>query len=194
MLTDRPEARKKLETVVDQARAAIAEGRHVLEGLRSSTVVTNELAQAVKTIGEELATEQTDRRAPQFRVNVEGAPRNLPPILRDEVYRIACEGLRNAFRHAHARRIEVEIRYEQRQLRLRVRDDGKGMDQKVLGGGSPGHYGLAGLHERAKLAGGKLAVWSELDSGTEAELVIPGLIAYLKEPVPPQSLVSGRGA
>jgi signal transduction histidine kinase len=157
-------------------------------------VVTNELAQAIKTIGEELATEQTDRRAPHFRVDVEGTPRNLPPILRDEVYRIACEALRNAFRHAHARRIEVEIRYEQRQLRLLVRDDGKGMDQKVLGEGRPGHYGLAGMHERAKLVGGKLGVWSELDSGTEVELVIPSLIAYLKEPVPPQSVVSGQRA
>jgi hypothetical protein len=45
-------------------------------------------------------------------------------------------------------------------------------------GGRPGHYGLRGMRERAKLLGGKLAVWSELDSGTEVELRIPASRAY----------------
>ena len=85
---------------------------------------------------------------------MEGTPRNLHPILRDEVYRIAGEALRNAFRHAQARRIEVEIRYDEQQFRLRVRDDGKGIDPKVLDGeGRAGHYGLPGMRERAKLVG-----------------------------------------
>jgi len=48
-------------------------------------------------------------------------------MLRDEIYRIAGEALRNAFHHAKARRIEVEIRYATRQLRVRVRDDGIGL-------------------------------------------------------------------
>jgi len=126
---------------------------------------------------------------------VEGAPRDLAPLLRDEIYRITGEALRNAFRHAHAQRIEVEIRYDQRQLRLRVRDDGKGIDPTVLnGGGRPGHYGLPGMHERAKLVGGKLAVWSELNSGTEAELTIPASIAYAKSPAARRSTFWGRSA
>ena len=44
--------------------------------------------------------------------------------------------------------------------------------------GRAGHYGLRGMRERAKLMGGKLAVWSELDSGTEVELRIPASRAY----------------
>ena len=119
----------------------------------------------------------------EFHVEVEGTPRDLHPILRDEVYRIAGEALRNAFQHAQAQRIEVEIRYDERQLRLRVRDDGKGIDPKVLNeGGRAGHYGLQGMRERAKLMGGKLAVWSELDSGTEVELRIPASDAYERSP------------
>ena len=89
-------------------------------------------------------------------MQVEGTPRNLHPILRDEVYRIAGEALRNAFQHAQARQIEVEIRYDERQFRLRVRDDGKGIDPKVLNGdGRAGHFGLHGMRERAKLVGGQ---------------------------------------
>ena len=48
-----------------------------------------------------------------FRVAVEGQRQALDPILQDEVYRIARELLRNAFRHGHASQIEADIRYEQ---------------------------------------------------------------------------------
>jgi signal transduction histidine kinase len=110
---------------------------------------------------------------------VNGTPRNLHPILRDEVYRIASEAMRNAFRHARARQIEVDLHYDDRQLRLRIWDDGKGIDSELLvGDGRAGHFGLHGMRERAKLAGGKLAIWSEIDSGTEIELTIPASTAY----------------
>ncbi len=116
-------------------------------------------------------------------MTVEGEARNLNPILRDEIYRIAAEALRNAFRHAEARQIEVEIRYDNEQFRLRVRDDGKGIDTVVLSGQGPrGHYGLPGMRESAKLIGGKLVVWSEVDAGTEVELRIPAGTAYTTAP------------
>src|SRR5262249_55872748 len=127
-----------------------------------------------------------------FSVQVEGTPRDLAPILRDDVYRIAGEAIRNALRHANATRLEVEIRYDQRQLRLRIRDDGKGIDPKILDAGArAGHYGLPGMHERAKLVGGKLTVWSELGSGTETELSIPASIAYAKPVATPRSTRTG---
>lgn len=117
------------------------------------------------------------RRA--LRLRVEGASRELRPLLRDEVYRIATEALRNAFRHANASRVEAEIRYGDKQFRLRVVDDGKGIATTVLSGDGPeGHYGLRGMRERAQLVGGKLAVWSEVGGGTEIELTIPARNAY----------------
>ena len=180
-LPDRPEARNELEGAIEQARQAIAEGRDAVQGLRSSVVVTNDLARAITTFGEGLASDQNGRPAPDFRVHVEGESRDLAPLVRDELYRIAGEALRNAFRHAGARRIEVEIHYDARRLRMRVRDDGKGIDPQVLGaGGRPGHHGLPGMRERAELVGGSLAVWSEVNSGTEIELTIPSAIAYAK--------------
>jgi len=184
LLPDRPaEARKMLEEVIEQARAAITEGRDAVHGLRSSMAATNDLAQAISTLGEQLNAGQTGHPSPDFRVHVEGTPREIVPLLRDDVYRIAGEALRNAFRHAHPRQIEVEIRYGQRQFRLRVRDNGEGIDAGVLAGdGQPGHYGLPGMHERAKLIGGKLEVWSELDSGTEVELTLPASLVYAEPP------------
>ena len=71
------------------------------------------------------------------------------------------------------------IEYDDKRFRVRVRDDGKGIDPKFFDeDGRPGHFGLHGMRERAKLVGGKLAVWSELDAGTEIELSIPAATAY----------------
>ena len=182
MLATRPaDARKVLEATADHASQAIAEGRDAVQGLRMSTVEKNDLAIAIRTVGEELASAASTQPSPNFNVVVEGASRNLHPILRDEVYRLAVEALRNAFRHAAAQNVEVEIRYDEKYFRLRVRDDGKGIPSDVLrGDGRKGHYGLPGMTERAKLVGGKLTIWTELTSGTEIELNIPGARAYVK--------------
>jgi ligand-binding sensor domain-containing protein/signal transduction histidine kinase len=200
VMRSRPdEAEEVLERIIDQARAAITEGRDAVQGLRSSTVLTNDLARAIGTFGEGLAADLSSHPAaangPQFRVQVEGKSRDLPPLVRDEVYHIACESLRNAFRHAQAKRIEVQIRYDPRQFHLRVVDNGKGIDPAVLSaGGRAGHHGLPGINERAELAGGKLSVWSRLDSGTEIELTIPAHIAYTKSTPGRRSMASGRGS
>jgi signal transduction histidine kinase len=179
LLPEHTEAKQKLDSAIEQAADAITEGRDAVQGLRASTVQSNDLALAISTLGEDLAADPSNHRSAAFRVAVEGEARNLHPILRDEIYKIAAESLRNAFRHAQARKVEVEIRYDDEQFRLRVRDDGKGIDPAVFSGkGSEGHYGLHGMRERATLSGGKLAVWSEVDLGTEVELCIPASAAY----------------
>jgi signal transduction histidine kinase/ligand-binding sensor domain-containing protein len=181
MLPDRPaDARTTLEDAIDQARQAIAEGRDAVQGLRSTAAATNDIAAAIATLATTMSPDDGGETSPAFHVNVEGTPRDLSPIVQDEVYRIAGEALRNAFRHARASRIEVEIRYDQRGFRVRVRDDGHGIDTRTPDRNYEGHYGMAGMHERAKLIGGTLSIWSEIGSGTEAELTIPASVAYAK--------------
>jgi signal transduction histidine kinase len=159
---------------MDRAEEAITEGRDAVRGLRSSTVLTNDLARAINALGEELATGESNPNGAVFHVGVEGTSREFHPISRDEIYRIASEAVRNAFTHARARQIEVNIQYGERQFRLRVRDDGKGIDEKFVNGdGRLGHYGLPGMRARAQLLGGKLTVWTELNRGTVLELSVP---------------------
>jgi signal transduction histidine kinase len=101
--------------------------------------------------------------------------------MRDEIYRITGEALRNAFRHSEAKRIEVQLGYSERRFDLRVRDDGKGIDPGLLSDDVlPGHYGLRGMRERAKEIGGTLTIWSAPGSGTELELSVPDTAAYLR--------------
>jgi signal transduction histidine kinase/ligand-binding sensor domain-containing protein len=184
LLPARPaDAKQTLESALDDAAQAITEARDAVHELRSSPAITSDLAAAVTALGEELAVHHTTASASQgsttFLVEVEGTPQDLHPILRDEIYRIAGEALRNAFRHARAPRIEVEIRYDERELRVRIRDDGSGIDPSMLSEeGRAGHWGLTGMRERATQIGAQLDFWSEAGAGTEVELRIPASIAY----------------
>jgi signal transduction histidine kinase len=174
--------KKQFEHSIDQAAQAITEGRDAVKNLRSSTIDATDLPTSISTLGRELASavpsDDATANRPVVDVAVEGTPRDLHPVIRDDVYRIAAEALRNAFRHAHARRIEADIRYDDRHLTLRVRDDGKGMDPKILAEYRHGHFGLPGMRERAQVVGGHLDVWSQLGAGTEVELTIPAAAAY----------------
>jgi signal transduction histidine kinase len=177
------EPKQELDETIDRAARAITEARDAVQGLRSSVVESNDLSSAIRSLGKELTA--ADSRPPEFTMQVEGTEQRLHAILRDEVYRVAGEALRNAFWHADARRIEVEIHYDERQFRLRIRDDGRGMDPKLLiDSGRAGHFGLTGMRERAKRVGGKLTVWSERESGTSLELTIPAAHAYARFPAP----------
>jgi signal transduction histidine kinase len=175
------EAQQVLEAAVDDAARAITEARDAVQDLRLSTTVTNDLAKAIEVLGEELKAHQTSANgaATDFSARVDGTVQHLHPMLRDEIYRIAAEALRNAFLHARARRIEVEIEYATGQFCVRVRDDGIGIDAAMLRQeGRPGHFGLRGMRERSKGIGGQLDVWSERGAGTEVELTISASVAY----------------
>jgi signal transduction histidine kinase len=134
------EAVHALDEALERTEQALAEGREAIQGICASTTVTNELAQAVTALGEELASDSA-----RFHVVVEGAPRDLHPILRDEIYAIAREAVRNAFRHAQARNIEAEIKYNGSSFQLHIRDDGKGIDPGIVAEGRAGHYGVPGM-------------------------------------------------
>jgi signal transduction histidine kinase len=182
LLSTRPdEARRALESTIDQTAQALIEGRDAVQQLRSTSQGSNDLVCAIGSLGKALAADGSNREPPAFHLEVEGTPQDLLPITRDEVFRIACEALRNAFRHARARQVDVEIRYDRQKLRLRIRDDGRGIDPQFLrSDGLSKHYGLRGMQERAQLLTGTLTIWSELNSGTEIDLTVPSSGAYTK--------------
>ncbi len=180
------EAMQALDVALERGDKAIAEGRDTVSDLREPIMGDSDIAQALTALGEELALQSGNGADPCVRVLLEGKQRELNPMLRDEIYRIAREALRNALRHARAQKIEAEITYSDSEFLLHVRDDGRGIDPKVTNQGArAGHWGLPGMRERAKSLGGKLEVWSQHGAGTEIELSVPGAIAYGKsEPRP----------
>jgi signal transduction histidine kinase len=164
-----------MEQALDRADGVLAEGRDAVKQLRSAPGGDLELSEAISAFGEELVRD--DPR--QFRSTIEGMPRELHPIVREEVMFIAREALVNAFRHSAARRIEAETSYGASELTLRIRDDGRGIDLDVQrAGGKAGHWGLIGMRERAKRVRGTLTLWSKPGAGTEIEVRVPANMAY----------------
>jgi signal transduction histidine kinase len=169
---------RSLDTAIDEAEGALAESRDAIQGLRSEAIVQENLAELLKVTMQEL-TASADGKAPIFDLIEEGERRSLAAAAKDEICRIALEILRNAFRHSNATQIEAEIRHDNQMLRIRIRDNGRGIDPKVLKeGGRPGHWGLRGIRERAERIGSQVDFWSEAGAGTEVQLTVPAAIAY----------------
>lgn len=170
-----------MERVLQRADDVLAEARDRVLDLRRARM-SGELSEALATLGEDLVPEH----AAEFRLEVEGEPRALDALVRDELYRIAREAVFNAFQHAQAAHVEVDLDYQHDALHLRVRDDGVGLPEAVRrAGGRQGHWGLYGMRERAQRIGGTLALTSAEGAGTTVSLRVPASVAYRTAPPRP---------
>ena len=169
--------RKMMEEVLDRGDEVMREARQRVRNLRRRTSHENELPNRLAKHGEELSKDH----AASFTLAIVGTPKSLQSAPQDEAYRIGQEALSNAFRHASASKIEVEVTYNSSALRIRVRDNGIGISKKVLTKRQTGHWGLAGMRERARMIRAEFNIWSRETAGTEVELVVPASIAYPTE-------------
>jgi signal transduction histidine kinase/ligand-binding sensor domain-containing protein len=187
LLPERPKAAaQSLDTALRLGDGAICEGRDAVQELRSSNFDDGDFSTALGALGAELAIVMEPLAPSEYRVVVEGKPRELNPNVRDDIYGIAREAVRNAYQHARAKLIETEVTFGDSDLSVRVRDDGIGIDPAILARGQRAdHWGLPGMRERSESVGGRLNVWSERHMGTEVELRIPGEIAYARPPMSP---------
>ena len=168
-------AHHTLEKTLDHADQVLAEGRDSIRNLRVDSASLSDLPAAFRSVAE-----QTPQgREATFKTVVEGRVRDLHPLVLEECYRIGREAIINALTHSEGQNVEAEIAYDSRQFRLRIRDDGRGIEPKILeAGGRSGHWGLQGMRERAEKIGGQLSFWSRPETGTEVELTVPGTTAY----------------
>jgi PAS domain S-box-containing protein len=165
----------RLDRILQVIEQGIAEGRNAILGLRSAIANTADLGPALSRVQQELEVPS----CAEFRVYILGSEQALQPEIQDEAYRIGKEALSNAFRHSGANCVALEIEYGDQQLCLRIRDNGRGMDPQTLENGREGHWGLAGMRERAARIGGTLNISSNPGAGTGIELTIPHRKAFI---------------
>jgi two-component system, NarL family, sensor histidine kinase DevS len=91
------------------------------------------------------------------------------PELDTAIYRLVQEALTNVVKHAHASRAHVSMALADGQVLIEISDDGTGFDPQATTSG----FGLAGMRERAYLAGGKLEVASSQGNGTVLRACLP---------------------
>ena len=171
--TDLARMRGAMERVSDWLGQAAQEGRAALTALRGSTTQTNDLAASFQRALDDCRIQGF----PEAIFAAEGAAFEMHPIVRDEIYRIGYEAIRNACQHSGATRLEVRLSYSQ-DLALRVCDNGRGITMNAASRERGGHYGMQGMQERALRIRGKLKVTTSPDSGTNIELIVPGRIVF----------------
>jgi PAS domain S-box-containing protein len=166
--------KNQLDRILELMRQGIAEGRSAIQGLRSPDSQTSDLVGALSRIQDELKV-QPDI---DFRVRVTGRQKQLSREIQHEIYRIGREALVNAFVHSGAKCIELELEYSGSELYVRIRDNGRGIDPQMLEKGHDGHWGLAGMRERATRIGGLFEILSSPSAGTEVQLSIPTELSF----------------
>jgi ligand-binding sensor domain-containing protein len=171
--TNLPHMRQAMEKLSAWLGRATEEGRAALNSLRTSATEMNDLTGALRRALEECRIHSSMEASLQ----VAGQTQDMHPIVRDEVYRIGYEAIRNACVHSHATQLRVELSYAQ-DLSLRICDNGTGIDPEILPRGKRGHFGLQNMRERAARIMGKFSVESSRGSGTVITLTVPGGIIY----------------
>ncbi len=167
-------AKQSLARAVGLCKSALDAGRRALNDLRTAPLSA---ADFVKSFSQ-LANESTREAGTEIDVIVEGRERPMNPAAGNDVLQVGRQAIANALRHANARNIHVLLSYGDQQLRIRVQDNGCGINEEILNLGRPGHYGIAGMKERAERLGGSISIRSRVGEGTEVDLSVPAHLLY----------------
>jgi len=171
--TDVPAFRRSTEKLIGWLGQAVEEGRAALNALRYSQADTSDLAAALRlAVAESLVDERM-----QSTFDVSGVPKPMQPVVRDEVYQIGYEAIRNACAHSSGTQLAITVDYG-RDLVIRVRDNGTGIESHILDHGKEDHHGLAGMRERAARIGATLDIASSAQNGTSIVLRVPGSLIF----------------
>ena len=158
-------AKAILRETMEQARTTLADARRAIDDLRRSG--TDSLEDAARQEAESFIT------ATGIHCEVSISLHTSPPdLVTEAAIRAVSEALTNIARHARAQTAKLRIVFieEQNELQIAISDDGIGFDPDVIGAG---HYGLLGMRERVRLAGGSLEVLSEMGKGTQIVIRFP---------------------
>jgi signal transduction histidine kinase len=162
---DPTRAGEALATSQDAVREALVQLRHLAAGLQLDEPMDS-IEKALRRFLETAGLEGVHAE-----VSVNGDEAWVPPEVRDQVYLMTREALRNAIQHSGAATVLAEVDITPHQLLATVDDDGGGFDvERALADGSAG---LASMHDRARLVAGRVRVTSRTGAGTRVEILVP---------------------
>jgi len=167
-------AKQSLSRALALCKSALDAGRRALNDLRTASLSAADLVKSFS----QLTNEFTRDPGTEIAVIVEGRERPLNAVTGHEVLQVGRQAITNALQHAHARKIHVLLSYGERHFELRIRDNGRGINEETLNLQRPGHYGIAGMKERAERLGGSISIGSRVGEGTEVSLTVPAHLLY----------------
>lgn len=156
--------------LLDQALKAIRQGltetRRALQALRASPLEDLGLLLALRSLAEANAA----RGGLAVEVQLPEGKIKLPPDVEQGIYRVAQEALENVVKHSEARHAHLQLTKTNSLLTLTIMDDGRGFEADKVDASH--HFGLKGMHERARLMGGRLEVESQPEQGAAIRLMV----------------------
>lgn len=173
------ENEKSYDDLVDRSVNTVNALRAICNNLRPPLLV-QDLASALKTLVEEM-----DTRSPapvHIAVSTQKKELHLGDDAALAFFRITQEALNNAIQHADASEIAVRLTEYPGMLRLTITDDGQGIPGSLNSATfvADGHFGIAGMRERAAMIGGKLEIQSSQGYGTVVILELPSTLLKKK--------------
>lgn len=172
------EALPILQSVQDQARLALQETRRAVQDMSPKALENRLLSQAVS-----LELQKLDNDGIVTQLVVTGQEPHATSDWSVTLLRIAQEAITNAWRHARAQRVRVGLTFGEAEVMMFVEDDGIGFDTRhTTPSGLEGGYGLFGMEERARLAGGEMDIDSSLGWGTRLRARVPYTLPSITAP------------
>jgi ligand-binding sensor domain-containing protein len=167
-------AKQSAARALDLCKSALAAGRRALNDLRTAPLSAADLVKSFSQLANDLARDAGTK----INVIVEGRERPLKALAGNDMLQVGRQAITNALQHANARNIHVLLSYSDQHFRVRVQDNGSGINEEILSLGRQGHYGLAGMKERADRLGGSISIRSRVGEGTEVDLSVPAHFVY----------------
>ena len=159
--------RQTAQLIADTAAKLYAAMHELIPRLRPLTLDSFELAEAVT---ERVAEWRRLHPEIAFSLELGTLPADLGESYTLAAYRILQEAVTNALRHASASVLAIRICSEDDALTLDVADDGRGLPQDWQ---RRGHFGVRGMHERARALGGEVTIENRDEGGTRVHARLP---------------------
>ena len=160
------EASKAHDAGMLMVRQSLAEARRLISGVRPPILDESGIVAAVA----HLVYEHRGRTGPKIEFQSKVDFGRLAPILENAIYRIAQEGLTNAWKHSNSTKVHLGLMQRGDHVRVTIRDRGVGFDPKTV---EEGRFGLEGIRERARLLGGRSLIESTPGKGTRIIVDLP---------------------
>jgi len=159
--------REILSQAISEARSTMIDARRAIDDLRAEAFGRQSLAEAVSREAERF--EKATGIACEYSLHLSEP---VSEQLYEHIVRIISEGLSNIARHAQAHQAQLEVVQAEDGLMITIKDNGRGFDLEAAGS-RPGHYGLLGIRERVRLAGGSMTLDSVIGEGTRLQVQLP---------------------
>ncbi|MEC0184154.1 sensor histidine kinase [Paenibacillus peoriae] len=160
-------AHEIVQQSMSQARKALADSRRAIDNLRSKSASEVDFADAIREEAQRFTMATGIQTSLDIKIKA-----SVSRLMIEHGLHIISECLTNVARHSHAKNVWIFILDHQGILSIEIRDDGKGFNTNIIAR-QPGHYGLIGIHERARLLGGIIKINSTAQEGTTVKLEAP---------------------